>query len=131
MGKPFPRVAPVLSEQPFDTTGTSLYVTAGSVVQYRRPRPCPRRGTRPGRGTGRASYTSWPKTLRRDFVADPETEFEFTLPAELVGVTIAVDVRRRLGARIKNARITGAIPLAINALDPRRCGLPLRVGCAE
>ena len=94
MNKPFPSVAPVLSDSPFSVTGTSLYVTVGSVVQYRRARPLPRRGTRPGRGTGRDNYTAWPKTLRRAFVADPTVEFDWTLPAAMLSQTIAIDVRR-------------------------------------
>ena len=120
-------IPPILSESPFAVTGTSLYVSAGSVVRYRRSRICPRRGTRPLRGTGRDSYTSWPKTLRRDFVADPATEFSYTLPAELLGTAIAVDVRT-CEAGVENES-TGFRVLSLN-VDGDGDGVPSIAGSA-
>ena len=103
----------MLNELPFQTTGTSLYVSLGSAVQYRRFRV---RSSRPPiRGTGRANYSHWPKTLRRDFVADAAVAFNWALPATMFGQTIAVDVRRcengieseSTGFRVLNLAVSG------------------------
>lgn len=75
----------VFTAQPFDGSGTSLYVTVGSAVQYRElrvisrsPRPLP----------------AITKTSRVAAAADPAVSIEYSLPAGLASQQIAVDVRR-------------------------------------
>jgi hypothetical protein len=89
-----PDTQPVSYDRAFAGRGVSLYVSAGSDVQYRRLRVC-----QAGQMiTQHVSLDQFPATLRRAKADHPATTLDWTIPAEMLPAfgetaTIAVDVR--------------------------------------
>lgn len=98
LGTPF-------TDRPFEGEGVSLYATVGDAVQYRNVRVLPggtrrrRRGNWvKGAGGNHDIASAITKTARRDSVADPGTEIEWSLPDSMIPETgeqnVTFDVRR-------------------------------------
>jgi len=90
----------VYQHRPFQGSGTSLYATVGSAVQYRNFRVFRAvRGSHSAWIKGTAgnhdiAAASVPKTARRTSVSDPTEELTWDLPAEFASQTVTFDVRR-------------------------------------
>ncbi len=89
------------NHHPFAGSGTSVYATLGTTVQYRRLRVLGlyARGTRRGRIKGRAGVHaigagSITKTARVTSVADPGNQAVLNSSSAWSGQTVAFDVRR-------------------------------------
>lgn len=90
------------NDRPFEGSGASLYATIGDTVVYRGLRVLPNARKRRNRcswikgqgGRHNIAATSVLKTTRRDSVASPADEFEYTLPAEFASQSVQIDVRQ-------------------------------------
>lgn len=76
----------LFAARPFEGSGTSLYVTVGDAVQYRR--------LHLGSQQALNGVPAITKTARVANVSDPDDEIAYSLPAALHGEQITIDIRR-------------------------------------
>jgi hypothetical protein len=80
----------LLADLPFEGAGVSLYAGVGAI-RYRNPAVIGA-AVLPS-GSGKLGKNPIPRTERLAFVADPDTELRYTLPAEWLGQTVLLNLR--------------------------------------